>query len=115
MKEEILLYLCRHTCNLYGGWYPVPSTLIADHFKMTRYKALKLLRELRDEGLIIAHKFCEYSDWDCSNHLYNGFILTQKGHETPQYEQAWEEERAACKEIFGYDIGNCTHGKGYTG
>ena len=103
--SEILALLCAHDCNFYGCWYPVPSTLIANHCKISRYKALKELHKLRDEGLIVSNIHSEYSDWDCRYHLYRGWNVTDKAKKTPEYKEAWEKERASCKECFGYDIG----------
>ena len=105
IKHEILLLLCNHDCNMYGCWYPMPSTLISKHLNITRYKALKFLHQLRDEGLVVSNRYCEYSDWDCRYHLFSGFNVTDAAKKTPEYLEAWEKERAACKECFGYDIG----------
>jgi hypothetical protein len=103
--NEVLALLCAHDCNMYGCWYPLPSTLISKHCEISRYKALKELHKLRDEGLVVSNIHCEYSDWDCRYHLFRGWNVTSAAKRTEEYKQAWEKERQGIKECYGYDVG----------
>lgn len=102
--NEILYHLCRHCVSIMDGWYPFPSTVLSKLCGLSLYKTRKELKRLKQEGFVISQHYSEYSDWDCQYHLYNGYTITTKAHETEEYKKAFEEERKLVKECFGYDL-----------
>lgn len=85
------------------GWIPYPSTCIAGTTGWRLYYVRKLLKELKQEGLIDSDLWVEPGDERPI--LVRGYVLTEKGKNTDEYRQAWERERQLCKECFDFDIG----------
>jgi DNA-binding PadR family transcriptional regulator len=86
------------------GWIPYPSTCIAGTTGWRLYYVRKLLKELKQEGLITSDLWVEQGDERPI--LVRGYVLTEKGKDTDEYRQAWERERQICKECFDFDIGD---------
>ena len=97
--------LCRSSVMLdpYAG-YPYPSTAIANATGMSLYAVRKELKRLKELGLVQSACVCEYSDWDCMNHIIRGYVLTESGKQTEEYKTAFAEEVEIVKQIFGFDI-----------
>jgi predicted ArsR family transcriptional regulator len=85
------------------GWVPYPSTCIAGSTGLSLYYVRKLLKELKQEGLIDSDLYVERGEERPI--LVRGYIVTEKGKNTIEYELAWERERQICKECFNVDIG----------
>ena len=65
----------------------------------------KLLKQLKLEGLITSDLYVD-TDHDLDRPaLIRGYTLTTAGMNTQAYRLAYEQEREACKQCFGFDIG----------
>lgn len=102
-KDRVFSILCQHCCSVMDGWIPYPSTCIAGTTGWRLYYVRKLLKELKQEGLINSDLWVESGDERPI--LVRGYVLTEKGKDTVAYKQAWERERQICKECFDFDIG----------
>lgn len=87
-----------------GGWIPYPSTCIAITTGWSLYKVRKLLKELKQEGLITSDLYVDRGEERPI--LVRGYIITEKGKKTQEYKLAHETERKLCRECFNFDIGN---------
>lgn len=101
--NQMLYQLCRHNVSTIGAWLPFPSTHLANVCDMTLYKARKELKRLKEQGLVVSDRYCEVGE--DRNILISGYTITDKAKDTEEYRTAWDEERALCKEIYGFDIG----------
>lgn len=102
-KARVFNILCQHCCSIMDGWIPYPSTCIAGTTGWRLYYVRKLLKQLKQEGLITSDLYVEQGE----EHpiLVRGYIVTEKGKDTEEYRTAWEVERRICKECFEIDIG----------
>jgi DNA-binding PadR family transcriptional regulator len=85
------------------GWVPDPSTCIAGTTGWRLYRVRKLLKELKQEGLIDSDLYVEQGEERPI--LVRGYVVTEKGKQTAEYKLAWEMERKICKDCFDIDIG----------
>jgi hypothetical protein len=106
-KDKVFEILCHHSVSVMDGWIPYPSTCIASTTGWSLYKVRKLLKELKQEGLIDSDIYVENSPDLDRPILVRGYVLTKKALDTEAYEIAWEAERKACQECFEFDIGPC--------
>jgi hypothetical protein len=86
------------------GWIPYPSTCIAGTTGWRLYYVRKLLRQLKQEGLIDSDLYVDQGEERPI--LIRGYIVTEKGKKTNEYKLAHELERKICKECFDIDIGD---------
>ena len=104
-KDKVFEILCQHCVSVMDGWVPYPSTCIAGSLGWKLSYVRRLLKQLKQEGLIDSDLYVETgSDLDRPI-LVRGYVLTKKALDTKQYETAWETERQACLECFKFDIG----------
>ena len=103
--NEVLLHLCRNNVSIMNCGIPIPSILLSEVCQMSLYKTRKELNRLRDIGLTKAE--CYYHVGEYNNCLIHGWVITEEAKKTEEYKKAWEEERQAVKESFGFDIGEC--------
>lgn len=89
------------------GWIPYPSTCIASTTGLRLYYVRKLLKELKQEGLITSDLLVEQGEERPI--LIRGYVLTEKGKQTVEYKLAHEAERKICKECFNIDIGDINY------
>ena len=104
-KDKVFEILCHHSVSVIQGWVPYPSTCIARTTGWSLYKVRKLLKQLKQEGLIDSDLYVETGPDLDRPILVRGYILTKKALDTKTYEIAWEEERKTCQECFKFDIG----------
>ena len=102
--NEVLYCLCDHCVNIMDGWVPYPSTAMAKRLNLSLYKIRKELKSLKDQGLVVADRYCEVTDEGTV--LINGYTITEKAKQTEEYKKAYEEERLICLDVFGVDIGD---------
>lgn len=102
-KDRVFNILCQHSCSIMDGWIPYPSTCIAETTGLKLYYVRKLLKELKQEGLIDSDLWVEQGEERPI--LARGYIVTEKGKKTNEYQLAHEIERKICKECFDIDIG----------
>lgn len=103
-KARVFNILCQHCCSIMDGWIPYPSTCIAGTTGWRLYYVRKLLKELKQEGLIDSDLLVEQGEERPI--LVRGYIVTEKGKKTNEYRLAHEVERKICKECFDIDIGD---------
>ena len=104
-KDRVFQILCDHYCSVMDGWVPYPSTCIAGSTGWRLYYVRKLLKQLKQEGLITSDLYVETSGDLDRPILVRGYTLTPAGMKTQAYKLAWEKEREACKQCFQFDIG----------
>jgi hypothetical protein len=85
------------------GWIPYPSTCIAETTGWRLYYVRKLLKDLKQEGLVDSDLYVDQGEERPI--LIRGYIVTEKGKHTNAYKLAHEVERKICKECFNFDIG----------
>lgn len=102
--NEVLYKLCQHCISIMGSWIPYPSTLMAKSLNLSLYKVRKELKSLKEQGLVVADRYCEVTDEGTI--LINGYTITEKAKQTEEYKKAYEEERKICLDVFGVDIGD---------
>lgn len=103
-KDRVFNILCQHCNSIMDGWIPYPSTCIAETTGWRLYYVRKLLKELKQEGLIDSDLYVEQGEERPI--LVRGYIVTEKGKKTNEYKLAHEVERKICKECFDIDIGD---------
>ena len=109
-KDRVFYKLCQHCTSIMDGWIPYPSTIIADTTGWKLSYVRKLLRELKQEGLIESELYVDNGEERPI--LVRGYVVTEKGRKTELYKVAHEIERKICKECFDVDIGDVeTHWK----
>ena len=101
--NDVLYHLCRHCVCIMHGWIPCPSTRLSEICKLSLYKTRKELKKLKEQGLVVADRYCHIGE--DSNHLLNGYTITEKAKSTEEYIKAYNEERQLCKETLHIDIG----------
>jgi hypothetical protein len=106
-KARVFNILCQHCCSIMDGWIPYPSTCIAYTTGWRLYYVRKLLKELKQEGLIDSDLWVEQGEERPI--LVRGYIVTEKGKKTLEYKLAHEIERKICKECFDIDIGGLAY------
>lgn len=106
-KARVFDILCQHCCSIMDGWIPYPSTCIAGITGWRLYYVRKLLKELKQEGLIDSDLWVEPGEERPV--LVRGYIVTEKGKQTDAYKLAHEVERKICKECFDIDIGEVNY------
>ena len=84
------------------GWCPYPSTCLSNVCEMSLYQTRKELKKLKEQGFIVADRYCEIGE--DRNYLISGYTITDKAKETQEYKMAFEEERKICQECFNIDI-----------
>lgn len=102
-QNDVLLCVCRHYTGIMSGWLPIPATAICRIVGKSVYQTRKELRNLRDLGLVVFERHCLVGEY--GNELISGWRITDKAKESPEYKQAWAEERKIRQEVFGEDIG----------
>lgn len=101
-KEDVFALMCTTTaCVMNYVTDLIPSTVIADHFKCSRYRVKKLLQELVNDGLVKSGYESCYSDWTEQFYIVRGFHLTKAGLETDTYKDAEIRENIRIDECFG--------------
>lgn len=104
-KDRVFELMCHHCVSVMDGWVPYPSTCIAYTTGWKLSYVRKLLKQLKQEGLIESSLFVD-TDPDLDRPaLIRGYVVTKAGTDTKIYELAWEAERKACQECFKFDIG----------
>lgn len=106
-KARVFNILCQHCCSIMDGWIPYPSTCIAETTGWRLRYVRKLLKELKQEGLIDSDLWVEQGDERPI--LVRGYVLTEKGKQTNEYKLAYEVERKICKKCFNIDIGEVNY------
>lgn len=102
-KNSIFYLLCRRSVSIMDGWVPTPSTLLSHLTGMSLYKTRKKLKELKAQGLVDSDLWVDHNEERPI--LLRGYIVTEKGKQTEEYREAYEEERELCKKCFHIDIG----------
>lgn len=102
-KAKVFSILCRHCVSIMDGWIPYPSTCIAGTTGWRLYYVRKLLKELKQEGLINSDLYVDHGDERPI--LIRGYTVTEKGKKTAEYKLVHDIERKICKECFDLDIG----------
>ncbi len=102
-KDRVFNILCQHCNSIMAGWIPYPSTCIAETTGWRLYYVRKLLKELKQEGLIDSDLYVDQGEERPI--LIRGYVVTEKGKNTNEYRLAHEVERKICKECFDIDIG----------
>lgn len=107
MKADIVFQtLCNYDANFMANQgYPIPRKVIQETTGLSKYKTLKELQELRNKGLVELKRLNYYDDWDCKNYLIIGYVVTDKGKTTNEYNAAHEKVRKLMKECFKMNIG----------
>lgn len=105
-KDRVFEILCHHSVSVMDGWVPYPSTCIAGSLGWKLSYVRKLLKQLKQEGLIDSDIYVETGPELDRPILVRGYVLTQEAKKTPMYEIAWETERKICQECFKFDIGS---------
>ena len=100
--NKVLYHLCRHCVGIMDGWCPYPSTCLSNVCEMSLYQTRKELKKLKEQGFIVADRYCEIGE--DRNYLISGYTITDKAKETQEYKMAFEEERKICQECFNIDI-----------
>lgn len=106
-KNSILYVICRHSVSIMDGWIPFPSTCIAHVTQIDLKTVRKELKRLKKEGLVDSDLYVELDEERPI--LVRGYIVTEKGKQTEEYREAYEEEREICKQCFHIDIGEVGH------
>ena len=104
-KDRVFSILCGHYCSVMYGWVPYPSTCIAVSTGWRLSYVRKLLKQLKQEGLITSDLYVETDGELDRPILIRGYTLTPAGKNTQVYRLAWETEREVCKQYFQFDIG----------
>lgn len=104
-KNRVFQLICNHYCSIMDGWVPYPSTIIASITGWRLYYVRKLLKQLKQDGLIESALYVETGEDLDRPALIRGYTLTETGKKTINYKIAYERERAICKECFNMDIG----------
>ena len=104
-KDVVFKILCDHCCSVMDGWIPYPSTCIAGSTGWKLSYVRKLLRQLKREGFIDSDLYVDTDPGLDRPALIRGYVLTETGMKTAEYEAAWETGRRICKECFKFDIG----------
>lgn len=101
--NDILYHLCRHCVGIMDGWHPYPAWAIAKQCNISVSTARRRLRKLKQEGYV--DTISEHaSDQDRYAIPYNGWTVTKKAFDTPEYKAAEEKEKQICREVFGADM-----------
>ena len=88
LEKKVLYVLCCHCLDVYCGYLPLPSTLIAKDLDISLYKARKTLTALKGYGYI--ESFCSCEKDEEGNHVLRGYRITAKAKNTEEYKQAEE-------------------------
>lgn len=82
-----------------------PSTYIAHSLSITTYQARKLIKELKDRGLVQSAMESCYSDWDECNIIVRGYVLTDKARHLQKWHEANIKELRTMADCFrGLDM-----------
>lgn len=101
-KEDVFLLMCSTTaCVMNYHTDLIPSTAMAEHFKCSRYRIKKILKELVEDGLVKSGYESCYSSWTEQYYIVRGFRLTKAGRNTETYRSAEENDRKLIDEVFG--------------
>lgn len=96
----------RLICKVYHSISPytklVPTTYIARELGIERKEAQKLVKELKERGLV--YSGCEscYDELSEKYYIVRGFTLTKQGKETEISKEEYEKEEKIRKEIYGF-------------
>lgn len=99
LENKIFEILCINEASALNMGAPIPSTFIRDTLKITLYKVRKVLKALKDKGLIESHFTSFYSSWYEQFFISNGYRLTEKGKQTDEYKKAEERENYYWNEL----------------
>lgn len=100
--DDVLKILCEADVVIsdYTKIRSVPY--IANELCITKYRARKLINELRNRGLVVAEMESCFNDDLSEYRIANGFVITPKARETEIYKNAKAAEERTRKKIFGF-------------
>ena len=96
--------ICKHSVSLAVSWYPLTSKFLANQLGISISTVYKRIDQLKEKGYIKLVHIMDM-DEDGHKHIYNCYDVTDMGRQTDIYKKAYEEERKACIDYFGFDIG----------
>lgn len=96
--RKVFAYLCNAATDYHDAANVNPVRLIAEFTKLTKYRVRKVIKVLREMGLV-ERTTCGFPAWEChtedglvdwdeSHPPVNGFGLTKKGFESATYKKA---------------------------
>lgn len=103
-EKIVLSKICSHSVDIMNGWMPLPSTFLCTVCNFTLYKTRKILKSLKEQGLIVSDRYYDQTE-DGNIFCLNGYILTEKGMKTEEYKNEYDKERKIVLESMGFDIG----------
>ena len=101
MREKIFRFLSNHATSA-TSWsgLPLSASNISHLLKISYYKCLKGLHELREQGLVRFERFRHYDDYAEEYHNLGGWVITDKGEQTDMYKEEDEKNVEMIKKSF---------------
>lgn len=96
--NNVLYVLCRHCLSIMDGWYPYPSTVIAEQLGISLYRVRKELKRLKELGLVVSTMYCWEEEY--GNYILRGYTITDKARATKEYKEAYEREEKIRQECL---------------
>ena len=105
-NEKVFRLLAKHlsSASMYC-WFPLSAKCISETLKISRYKCLKCLHELREQGLVKVARYRHYDDYSEEYWLVCGWEITDKGKQTDMYIEEKEKNDKIIEEIFQVGCG----------
>lgn len=81
----------------------IPSTVMAEILKTSKYQTRKCIKELKGKGLVLSGCESVYDSWHEQYFIVKGYYLTEKAVETDTYKEAERKEIDLINECFSFD------------
>ena len=104
-SEKVFRLLAKHlsSATMYC-WFPLSAKYISETLKISRYKCLKYLHELREQGLVKVARYRHYDDYSEEYWLVCGWEITDTGKQTDMYKEEKDKNDKNIEEIFSSEM-----------
>lgn len=99
---SVLSTIARHEADFVATQgYPCCKSIIIHRNRLNEYQYRKEIKILKEKGLI---KFRRWIEHDESEYTFvQGWYLTDKGTETPEYQRACDDVNERMLKVFGFE------------
>lgn len=104
-SEKVFRFLAKHLSSAaVYFWFPLSSKYISETLKISRYKCLKYLHELREQGLVKVARYRHFDDYSEEYFLVCGWEITNKGKQTDIYREEKEKNDKIIEKFYSSEM-----------
>ena len=92
-KDDLFDFMCKCDSDIMRPTNLVSIPAISKILGFTKYRIRKLMKELKDSGMVISGCESLYSSYDERFYIIRGFELTKKALNTDTYKEIQQKEK----------------------